>query len=152
MSVTRDLYNNTRFMTSITPAVYNSDTTGTAVDTANFESVMCNVHVGNSADTLSGSNTIALELEESSDNSTFTDVAVADMIGEAGTTASQFNLINAPAEDTAVFVVGYQGDLRYLRPLLNYSGSHSTGTPIGAQIVLGHAAVRPITVQQANRS
>ena len=152
MSVTRDLYNNTRFMKSIIPAVYNSDKTGTAVDTAGFESVMCAVDVGNSADTLSGSNTIALELEESSDNSTFSDVAVADMIGAAGSTASQFNLINAPAEDSAVFTVGYEGDLRYLRPLLNFSGSHSTGTPIGAVIVLGHAALEPITVEQANRS
>lgn len=148
----RDLYNNTRFMTSITPTVWNADTNGTGVDTANFESAMCVVDVGNSADTLNGSNTIALELEDSSDNSTFSNVAVANMIGAAGSTASRFNFINAAAEDTAVFVVGTKNTLRYLRAVFNFTGTHSTGTPMGALIVLGHAAVLPITVQQANRA
>lgn len=151
-SVTRDLYSNTRFMTSILPQTLTGDANGTGVDTANFESAMCVVHVGNSADTLSGSVFMALELEESTDDSTYTDVAVADMLGEAGTTASQWNLINAPTEDSAVFQVGYMGDSRYIRPVYNITGTHSSGTPAGALIVLGHPYVAPITVQQANRS
>ena len=84
---TRDLHSNLRVQTSITPAVTNADTNGTSADTAGFESVLIVVDVGNSADTLNATNTIALELEESSDNSTFTDVADGDMLGENGAAA-----------------------------------------------------------------
>ena len=136
--MTKDLHNNLKLTTSIVPAVKSSDTNGTGIDTAGYEAVEMVVMVGLSADTLSSTNKISLELEESTDNSTFTDVAEADMIGGiSGGTVGEFALIDAATEDELTYKVGYRGTQRYIRPVLNFSGTHTTGTPIGAVAILG---------------
>lgn len=147
-----DLRSNLGVVQSIVPQVLSSDTNGTAMDLQGYNSCLVAVHVGNSADTLNDTNTIELELEESDDNSTFTDVAAGDMSGEQGSSGGLWNTLDAAAEDQAVFTVGYTGAERYVRPVVNFSGTHSTGTPISAIIMGGDRDFVPVPIQQANRA
>lgn len=94
------------------------------------------VHVGNSGDTLSSSVYIEVEIEESDDNSTFTDVADADLDAYVnGTNDGCIAKIDAPTEDSLVLEVEYHGTKRYVRPVINVTGTHTNGTPISAVII-----------------
>lgn len=138
-----------KLTTLLAPVVKNSDTDCTAVDLAGYEGVDLCVTMGDSADTLNGTNKISLELEESDDNLSFTDVDDDDMIGldEAGGsgTSGQFALVDAPTEDSVIYRIGYRGTKRYVRVVLNFSGTHSTGTPIGVFALLGAPRTAPVS-------
>lgn len=135
----KDLHNGYAASHVLSAAVRNADANSAGLDLQGCEAAEILVNVGASADTLSATNTISLELEESDDNSTFTDVAEADLLGAvSGTTTGQFALIDSASEDEATYRVGYIGTKRYVRVVVNFSGTHTTGTPIGALAVKGH--------------
>lgn len=115
------------------PVTLTADVDCTGVDMQAYEDVSFYVLVGESGDTLSGSVMIELEVEESADDSTYTDCADADLSSSVtGTNTGTFAVIDAAAEDDAVFQVQYYGDKRYVRVVVNVTGTHSNGTPIGA--------------------
>lgn len=120
---------------SIDPVTLTGDANGTGVDLAGFESALVIVAVGESGDTLSGSVKVDLELEHSDDNSTWSDCAAADTVGEVS--AGNFGTIDAAAEDDACFQVAYVGGKRYIRPVINLTGTHTNGIPVGAVVVKG---------------
>lgn len=141
---TRDLHNNMRTVTSLVPATRTADANGTGVDTTGYESVELVVPLGLSGDTLSGSVKLDLEVEESDDDSTYTDVAEADLIGAtSGTTTGNFGTIDAAAEDEKIYRVGYRGRKKYVRPVLNFTGTHTNGIPCAAMVVLGNPRHAP---------
>lgn len=146
MSVQRDIFSELKVTQLLTPAVRTADANSSSVDTRDHDSLMLQAQVGNSGDTLSGSVKLELELEESDDNSVFTDVADADMIGgiTGATNPGTFALIDAPAEDTRDFIVGYRGSKRYVRVVANFTGTHTNGIPIGASAIQGHSHRSPV--------
>ena len=100
--------------------------------------------VGAEGDTLSSSVHFEVSLEHSDDNSTFTDVAQADIVDGTISSGGIFLKLDGTAggnPDTAgeIFRVGYRGGKRYIRVVLAKTGTHSNGTPIGAFIVKSHA-------------
>jgi hypothetical protein len=116
----------------IDPVTLTADANGASIDLKSHQNALVCVAVGESGDTLSGSVKIELELEESTDDSTFTDCADADVIGYvAGTNDGCFGVIDAAAEDDAVYTCQYIGSKRYIRPVINVTGL-TNGTPIGA--------------------
>lgn len=123
---------------TITPIVGNNDTegTGVGVDLRGYDSALAIFQCGISGDVLSGTVKLQAQLEESSDNSTFTAVAAADLEGA-------FTLIDDPAEDDVVQVVGYKGSKRYVRVFVDFTGTHTNGVPISAAIVRGRATYEP---------
>lgn len=130
------LYTDNKFSQSLDPATITSDTNCTSVDMKGYDEVMFLVNIGESGDTLSASVKIELEVEESDDNSTFTDVADADLVNYvAGTNDGCFGVIDAAAEDDAIFITAYRGDARYVRVVLNLTGTHSNGTPISVTTI-----------------
>lgn len=132
----RDLKGKSAITSSILPQTITADTNGTAADLRNFSGALLLIHVGNSGDTLSGLVYTEVEIEESDDNSTFTDVADADLDAYVdGTNDGCVAKIDAPAEDSLVLEVEYHGGKRYVRPVINVTGSHSSGTPISAVII-----------------
>ena len=137
----RDLHNNLSVV-RVLDAVLTAPTVDvdgdTDVDLQGYNGCEMVVVVGASGDTLSGSVYVSLELEESDDDSTYTDVADADMLGATGGGSGQFALINDPAEDDAVYTVGYIGDKRYLRLKVNVTGTHTNGIPLAACAIRGH--------------
>lgn len=128
----------------VDPAAATADANGASVDMLGYNSVMFLALVGETGDTLDGSNYIELELEESDDDSTFTDCADADVRDTVtGTNTGTFALINAAAEDDTLYYAQYTGSKRYVRPVINVTGTHTNGTPIGIVALQGGADVLP---------
>ena len=113
-----------------------ADITGAACDMKDYDGCLISVNVGNSGDTLSGSVKIELEVQTSDDNSTW--VAAADNVITGAVTATNtgsFALIDAPAEDSAIFTTAYIGRERYVRVVANFTGTHTNGCPISATYI-----------------
>lgn len=123
----RDLYNNIGVTASIVPAVYTATATGTGVDVRGFQSATVVINTG----AVVASGLFTPKLQESDDNSAWSDVATTDLLGTFANLAAS----------TAVRV-GYKGSKRYLRPVLTYVSG--TSIAAGAVIVLGHAELAPV--------
>lgn len=137
----KDLLNSIDVSSTLVPASRTADANGTGVDVGRNESAVLLFHVGAEGVTLSGTDKIALEIEESDDDSTYTDVAAADLVGEES--AGVVKTLDDIAEAPAAYSVTYLGSKRYIRAVLNYSGTHGTGTPISAVVIAGHPRVAP---------
>lgn len=127
---TRDATTHISRVVSLANAVYTTDQNGVGVDISDYEGANVVAVLGDSGATLSGTNFISLELEESDDDSVYTNVADADMIGATGGGSGQFGLVNAPTEDLGVLSVGYRGTKPYIRGVANFEGTHGVGTPL----------------------
>lgn len=131
----KDMYNEETWEQLIAPAVRTADANGTAVNLAGYGSASFCASIGvvpSGDQTLDASNKFEFELEESDDNSTFSDVADADVIDYvAGTNDGCFGVVDDSTEAYAVFTCHYIGDKQYVRPVLNVTGTMNTGTPIG---------------------
>ena len=140
----KDLSNNISPAVSLPAAVRTAAANGTGVDLQGYESATVLVDVGAEGDTLSSSVHFEVSLEESDDNSTFTDVAQASIIDGTIASGGIFLKLDGTAggnPDTTggIFRVGYVGNKRYIRVVIAKTGTHSTGTPIGAMVVRGSA-------------
>lgn len=142
----RDIEGQVRHDQVIDPVVLTADADGASVDMQQYEHVAFYALVGESGDTLSGTVYLELELEESADDSTFTDVADADMTNTVtGNNDGTFAKIDAAAEDDAVYMTQYKGSKRYVRPVVNISGTHSNGIPVGILAERFGAESLPVT-------
>lgn len=116
----------------VDPATATADVTSSAVNMAGFRDLLVMASVGESGDTLSGSVKIELEVQESDDNSTYTACANADITNSVtGTNTGTFAVIDAAAEDDAVYTTRYLGSKQYVKVVANLTGTHTNGTPIG---------------------
>jgi len=100
---------------SLAPAVRTTTANGTGVDLANFAGATVVVVAGTITD-----GTHTLKIQESDDNSTFTDVAAADQVGT-------FTALTSSAGGSATQEVDYIGTKRYIRAVTTITGSPSTG-------------------------
>ena len=140
----KDLSNNIAPVVSIINAVRTAAVNGGGVDLQGYESATVLVDVGAEGDTLSSSVHFEVSLEHSDDDSTYTDVAQADIVDGTISSGGIFLKLDGTAggnPETAggIFRVGYVGGKRYVRVVLAKTGTHSNGTPIGAMVVKGHA-------------
>ena len=129
-----------------------TDINCTGVDGRNYGSVIHQVMVGASGDTLSGSVKVELEIEESDDNSTFTDAPNAALenpsTGAAaavtGTNLGTFAVIDASGKDGLTYAVRYVGSKRYSRVVVNKTGTHTNGIEVAAQAFRARPTVLPV--------
>lgn len=129
-----------------------TDINCTGVDGKGYASVIHQVILGDSADTLSGSVMVELELEESDDDSSYTDCANTALenptTGGAGhvtgTNTGTFAVVDAPSEDSLAFAVRYTGTKRYSRVVVNKTGTHTTGIEAYAQAFRARPTVLPV--------
>ena len=140
----KDLSNSISPAVSLAAAVRSAAANGTGVDLQGYESATVLVDVGAEGDTLSSSVHFEISLEESDDNSTFTDVAQAGITDGTISSGGIFLKLDGTTggdPDTAggIFRVGYVGGKRYIRVVIAKTGTHSNGTPIGAMVIRGHA-------------
>lgn len=119
-----NLYDSIAAVVSLNPAARTATANGTGVDLAGWETSVCLVSVGAWTD-----GTHTPKLQESADNSTFTDVAAADLEGS-------FTAIAGTGQQNAIQVVGYKGSKRYVRVVSTVTGA-TTGAVYGAAIVKG---------------
>tara|TARA_R110000751_G_scaffold29882_3_gene76888 strand:+ start:317 stop:742 length:426 start_codon:yes stop_codon:yes gene_type:complete len=110
--------------------------TSAACDLINNDGSLLVVNMGNSGDTLSASVYWELEVEDSPDDSTWTDVPDA-LITDAvtGSNTGTFAKVDAPAEDSRIFTTAYLGRQRYVRIVVNKTGTHTNGTPIATEFI-----------------
>jgi hypothetical protein len=137
MSVVKDIQNNLKLVNSVLPLLRTADVNGSGVDTQDSVGVALVAHVGTSGDTLSGSVYLALEVEHSDDNSSWSDCADADIdAAVTGANTGTFAKIDDAAEDDAVYKCNYLGNKRYVRVVGNLVGTHTNGISFGAMAVL----------------
>lgn len=140
----KDLSNNISPAVSLAAATRTAAANGTGVDLQGYESATVLVDVGAEGDTLSSSVYFEVSLEESDDDSTYTDVAQAGIVDGTISSGGIFLKLDGTANgnpDSAggIFRVGYVGNSRYIRVVLAKTGTHSNGTPLGAMVVRGSA-------------
>ena len=135
----RDISNRVKAVTCQDAKVFTADTNGTTVDRIGFESVMFLVNSGIEGDTLSGSVKFDFILEESDDDATFSAVTSSTSVTEGSVDSSGiFLTLDANGETPQTSQIGYIGGKRYVRVKIDVTGSHSNGTPISVQAVLGN--------------
>jgi hypothetical protein len=123
----RDLKSNLDFVASFAPAARTASANGTAVDLAGFNASLILINAGTITD-----GTHTPKLQESDDNSTFTDVDSSDLLGSFAALTSN-----------SIQKVGYIGNKRYLRAVVTVSGA-TTGGVYAATIVRGEASKYPL--------
>lgn len=122
-----DIKQTTDVVNSLTPAARTATANGTGVDLSGFHSAEVAFVVGTITD---GTHTPSVQ--ESDDNSTFTAVAAADLIGTLADLASTVNQR-----------VGYRGTKRYLRAVSTVAGA-TTGGVYAAVVVRSDARKQPV--------
>ena len=72
-------------------------------------------------------------------------VANADLTNTVtGSNTGTVAVIDDNAEDDLVVVVGYKGNKRYIRPVLNFTGTHTNGIPCAVMAVRGRNRAQPV--------
>ena len=145
-----DLKNNIELVECLNAIVKTADTNASGVDTQGANSAMVIVNVGAPGVTFSGSVKVDVKLEDSADNSTYGAVTNNNFVtgGTVGATGI-WQTIDADGDCNAVYGIGYVGPERYIRCVLDFSGTHGTGTVFGVTGALGNLESAP-TDAQAN--
>jgi hypothetical protein len=124
----KDLFNGIAARQCLAAQTLSATATGTAVDTATFESVTGIINAGAG---LTATNKLTVSLVEGDTAGTLTDVAAEDYLG------------SGPFDITATgsYKIGYRGVKQYVAIKLTVTGTVST--PVGASIILSHPTVEP---------
>lgn len=129
----RDLKSNIKGVTSLQPQSLTAATNGAGVDLKGFDSAAVHFHTGAVGGTTPS---FTFAVQESDDNSTFTDVAAAQLKGTAPVVTTS---------NVGVTVVGYMGNKRYVRAIAKTVTGTSPTLLASASVVLGHPANAPTT-------
>lgn len=149
MSADYDLKHNVKILPALVPAVWDADNTPAAIDTLGFRGVTILTHVGIGGITFTTTDKVEFTLTHSDDNSTYAAVEEDDLLMPYGETMGTGGIIRSliaakAAADTEVHAVGYRGKKRYLKYLANFGGTHSSGTPMSASVILSKPDSRPV--------
>lgn len=128
----------------IAAATYSADNTPASVDLRGHDAAEILLDIGAGGITFSDTNKIEFKLTHSDDDSTFTAVTVDDMLGlSAVGSGGIIKSLTAAHATAGVYRFGYTGGKRHLKLLADFSGTHGTGTPISASVLLGHGHTQP---------
>lgn len=124
--MSRDIYSNVSTAQSLAPAARTATANGTGVDLTGYDAARVIIDCGTWTD-----GTFTFEVQDSSDDSTYTAVADAYLLGTEP-------VVDAGAEDDQIYEVGYIGTQKYLRVRVVVTASPATGMVFGASIVRGN--------------
>ncbi len=150
MSADYDLKHNIKVVPALVPAVWDADNTPAAIDTAGYKGVTILTHVGIGGITFTTTNKVEFTITHSDDlDSTYAAVEEDDVLMPYGETLATGGIIRSltaakAAADTEVHAVGYRGKKRYLKVLANFGGTHSSGTPMSASVILSKPDSKPV--------
>jgi hypothetical protein len=131
----------------IAAAALAADTTPAAVDLQGFNGAEIMLAIGVGGITFDATNKIEFVLTHSDDDSSYSNVADADMLGVSGISGGIVKSLVAAHTAAAVYRYGYIGGKRYLKLKADFSGTHVTATPIAGVILKGAPARRPQAAQ-----
>lgn len=145
----KDIHSDMNVATLIGAAALDADNTPAAVDMQGYEAGEIIISVGVGGITFSGSNKVEYKLTHSDDDSSYSAVTDADVLGvtAVGTGGIIKSLIAAHAA-AANYRIGYIGGKRYLKLLADFTGTHGVATPMGAVVVQSHANIQPLADQE----
>ncbi len=152
MSADYDLVSNLKAPLGLILATRDADAQTTAAmgDTQTWKSLTFGWYVGIGGITFTSTNRLDIVIQDSDDDSTWTEVAEEDLVipygltyGTAGSGIVKSYTAAKASADTAYTLVGYRGKKRYARLKLEFGGTHSSGTPMAVIVIQGHPAIRP---------
>lgn len=115
---------------SLAPAARTASANGTGANLQGYNSAMAVFECGALTD-----GTHTPKLQESDDNSSYSDVAAADYVGGSAPTALSANTVAR---------YGYIGTKQYVRAVMTVAGA-TTGAVTSAVILRGHPAQAPLS-------
>lgn len=143
----KDIHSRSSVGTLIGAATLAADNTPAALDLYGFNAAEIILGIGIGGITFSGSNKIEFVLTHSDDDTTYTAVTDADMLGVTGITGGIIKSLIAAHAAAAHYRFGYKGGKRYLKLLADFSGTHGTGTPVSASVLKMRPDVAPTAAQ-----
>lgn len=139
----KDLHSAMTALVAIGAATLSADNTPAAIDLAGYDAAELLLAIGVGGITFSGTNKIEFVLTHSDDDSTYTAVTAADVLGlDSVGDGGIVKALTAAHAAAAVYRFGYVGGKRYLKLLADFSGTHGTGTPIAA-VVMAQGTINP---------
>jgi len=141
----KDMLNNLKAVLGLDAQTLTADGTGAEVDMQGYNGLYIVFNIGESADTLSGSVKIECEIQHSdASGSGFAAAADADVRDTVtGTNTGTVAVIDAAAEDSVIVECQYVGNKRYVKPIINLTGTHSNGTPCAITTFLFDPQIKP---------
>jgi hypothetical protein len=143
-----DFASDLKVVSALAPAVYDSDQTSTALNTAlyPFKGLTLVLHLGVGGITFDTTNRVDFKLTHSDDDSTY--VAVTDddvilpypLVVATGGIVKSLTALHAAAED---ILVGYRGKKQYVKVMTDFGGTHGTGTVFGITWLMLHPMSAP---------
>lgn len=144
----KDLHSAITAAVLIGNATLAADNTPAAVDLRGYNAAEILLAIGIGGITFSGSNKVEFVLTHSDDDTTYSNVTDADMLGVTGISSGIIKSLTSAHAAAAVYRFGYKGGKRYLKLLADFSGTHGSGTPIAATVLKGSGFNNP----QANQA
>lgn len=127
----RDMKSNVDAAISLSPAARNASANGTGVDLRGYDAAECILQFGTWTD-----GTHTPKLQESDDNSSFSDVTAGDLQGS-------FTPVSSAGGSNTVQRVGYIGVKRYVRAVMTVAGA-TTGAVSAAVIARAAPSFLPL--------
>lgn len=127
-----DLVNNVDIVESLAPASRTAAVNGTGVDLRDFNSATVVIEAGAAGGTTPS---FTFEVQESNDDTTYTAVADADLMGDAEP------VITAAGAPTKI---GYRGTKRYLRAAITAATGTGPTLLCAASVIRSHANLAPV--------
>jgi hypothetical protein len=135
----RSLYSKVLKVWGLTKTVGSGDSTATVVDMKGFHSCLVNVEMGTFAFTTT--NSAALILLDSTDNTTFGTCAFADIEGVDGTATFRIWDGTTTRNGGTSAISAYRGTKRYLKAVIHEAGTVSV--PCAVSFTLGEMDIKP---------
>ncbi len=144
----KDIHSDFRRVVAIGAATLSADNTPAAIDLRGYDAAEILLDIGVGGITFSGTNKIEFVLTHSDDDVSYANVTTDDMLGVTIASGGIIKALVAAHASAGVYRFGYKGGRRYLKLLADFSGTHGSGTPMAASVLLGHGHSNP----QANQA
>lgn len=143
----KDMHSAMLAAVAIGAATLAADNTPAAIDLKGYNSAEILLAIGIGGITFDATNKVEFVLTHSDDDSTYTNVADADMLGVSSISSGIIKSLVAAHAAAGVYRFGYRGNKRYLKLLADFSGTHGTGTPIAATVLKAEGHDNPQAAQ-----
>jgi hypothetical protein len=135
---------NNKVVSALVPLTGNSDRASSAIDTLGYDQVFIVFAVGAAGDTWSSTNKIEMEIQ---DGATTTTAAAADAslttVATGATNTGTAKIVSAAGDASKIYTTQYTGKKRYIKAVVNFSGTHTNGSPTSVTVILGNPVAAP---------
>lgn len=139
----KDLHSKIAIVNVFGPAVLAADNTPAAIDLQGFNSAVIELAIGVGGITFDATNKIEVKVTHSDDNSSYSPVTDADMLGITGISTGIIKSLVAAHAAVETCRYGYKGGKRYLKVLADFTGTHGTGTSLYCSVIKSRGYSNP---------